>query len=382
LIYLVATSRMFDKCMHAAIKGPSSAGKSEIRRKVLDYFPPEDVISFTALSERALLYFPDDFAHKVLSMGEAMSGEEAKMQDYLLRELMSEGKLRYPVAMKIGGRIETVTIEKNGPVAFVVTTTKNKLHDENETRMLSLDVDDSELQTSKVLRKVARVEGLNVKVPEADLLPWQNFQRWLSLGETSVYIPYASSLAALIRQTRSVRLRRDFGQLLRAIKAHALLHRKHRRLNNRGWIAATEEDYSAVATLMADLLASASELKVAEIIVDTVDAVRLVASRRSDPDVEGARVIEVADFLKLDRSATYRRLRSAEDAGLIINLEHLKGRPARYRKAEGHETPIAEQLLPSVEDLMEEHQARLRRAHTRSRHPETTAQPAHLKLKG
>ena len=31
LLYLVATSRLFDKCMNAAIKGPSSGGKSEIR---------------------------------------------------------------------------------------------------------------------------------------------------------------------------------------------------------------------------------------------------------------------------------------------------------------------------------------------------------------
>jgi hypothetical protein len=47
LLYLVATSRLFAKCMNAAIKGPSSGGKSEIRRQVLEFFPPEDVVSFT-----------------------------------------------------------------------------------------------------------------------------------------------------------------------------------------------------------------------------------------------------------------------------------------------------------------------------------------------
>ena len=39
LLYLVATSRLFDNCMHVAIKGPSSGGKSEIRRQVLEFFP-------------------------------------------------------------------------------------------------------------------------------------------------------------------------------------------------------------------------------------------------------------------------------------------------------------------------------------------------------
>ena len=60
--------------MHAAIKGVCSSGKSEIRLEVLAFIPPEDVISFTTLSEKALLYMQDDFAHKILSMGEARDG--------------------------------------------------------------------------------------------------------------------------------------------------------------------------------------------------------------------------------------------------------------------------------------------------------------------
>ena len=91
LLYLVATSRLLKKSMHAAIKGPSSAGKSEIRARVLAFFPDESVIGFTSLSEKALLYFDDDFDHKILSMGEAAGAEEQSFQDYLLRELLSEG---------------------------------------------------------------------------------------------------------------------------------------------------------------------------------------------------------------------------------------------------------------------------------------------------
>ena len=75
LLFLIGTSRLFKKCMSAAIKGPSSAGKSEIRRQVLEFFPPESVVSFTTLSEKALLYYQRDFAHKVLSMGEARASK-------------------------------------------------------------------------------------------------------------------------------------------------------------------------------------------------------------------------------------------------------------------------------------------------------------------
>jgi hypothetical protein len=211
LLYLIATSRLLDKTMHAAVKGTSAGGKSEIRKRVLEFFPPENVISFTSLSEKALIYHDGDFAHKVLSMGEASATDEQNFQDYLLRELISEGRLVYPTVQKIGNELTTVTIEKNGPVAFLVTTTKNKLHAENETRMLSLEIDDSEKQTKSVLGKVAQVEGLNHSAAQVDHKPWQDFQRWLERGERRVVVPFADVTADLIPPA-AVRLRRTSGR--------------------------------------------------------------------------------------------------------------------------------------------------------------------------
>ena len=118
-------------------------------------------------------------------------------------------------------------IEKEGPVAFLVTTTKNKLHAENETRMLSLEIDDSENQTKNVLGKVAQVEGLNHTSAQVDHKRWQDFQRWLERGELRVVVPFAEVMTDLIPPA-AVRLRRDVGQVIRAIKAHALLHREQR----------------------------------------------------------------------------------------------------------------------------------------------------------
>jgi hypothetical protein len=80
-------------------------------------------------------------------MAEAVATEEQSFQDYLLRELMSEGRINHATVLKIGDQIVSVTIRKEGPIAFLVTTTKAKLHPENETRMLSLEIDDTEKQT-------------------------------------------------------------------------------------------------------------------------------------------------------------------------------------------------------------------------------------------
>ena len=104
LLYLVATSRLFPTCMSAAVKGPSAVEEPRPRKQVLQYFPPEDVVTFTTMSEKALLYFEDDFQHKILSMGEATGTEEQVMQDYLLRELISEGMLHYPVPRRSRAR--------------------------------------------------------------------------------------------------------------------------------------------------------------------------------------------------------------------------------------------------------------------------------------
>ena len=346
-LYLIATSRLFEKTMHAAIKGVSSSGKSEIRLEVLAFIPPEDVISFTTLSEKALLYMPDDFAHKILCMGEASGPGEQDFQDYLLRELMSEGKLRYPVPQKVGNDIVTITIVKDGPVTFLVTTTRASLNAENETRMLSMETDDSEAQTEAVMEKIAELEGEG-SVEAIGYAIWHDYQRWLAAGERRVVIPWAQSLRKLIK-AKAVRLRRDFGQLLRAIQAHALLHRFHRERDDKGRIIATidavddgeagapkvQGDYEAVRDLFADIIAEAAEIKVSETVAATVEAVKALQPDPPKKDLsgnilvtEGATTPAVAEALKIDRSAARRRLQAAEDRGLIVNLEK---RPRAYR---------------------------------------------------
>jgi hypothetical protein len=351
LLYLVATSRLFSKCMNVAIKGPSSAGKSEIRKQVLEFFPPEDIVSFTTLSEKSLLYYEFDFPHKILSMGEAAGIEEKNMQDYLLRELISEGKLRYPVVMKVDGKgMVTQTVVKNGPVAFMVTTTKAALHPENETRMLSVEVDDSEEQTRRVLDKVAEVVGMEMERAAVDYPPWRDFQRWLVVGNHKVVIPFAKQLGRLIVSAKAPRLRRDFGQLLLGIKAHALLNQFHREVDERGRVVADIDlDYVPVAELMGGIVSEASGTSIQKEVQETIDAVKVATSGESADF--GATAFEVAKLLHLDKSSAWRRLRVAMDKGFITNLETRRGQPGRYRLTDQEIEPV--ELLPSPEAIGE-----------------------------
>lgn len=341
LLYLVATSRLFDKTMHAAIKGTSAGGKSEIRKQILQFFPPESVVSFTSLSEKALIYHQGDFAHKILSMGEATATDEQSFQDYVLRELMSEGRISHSTVQQVGKNMAGVTIEKQGPVSFLITTTKNKLHPENETRMLSLEIDDTEHQTKEVLKKVAQVEGLNHTAAQVDYKPWQEFQRWLETGERRVLVPFADALAELI-PPKAVRLRRDIGQVIRAIKAHALLHREQREKAGDGQIVADiERDYRAVRELMHAILAEGSGVAIKKEMQETIKAVENATVGLGE--TEGASAQQISKALMLDKSAAWRRLSAARYEGLIVNLEQRRGMPGKYRV-----TPQAADIGPEI----------------------------------
>ena len=168
----------------------------------------------------------------------------------------------------------------------------------------------------------------------------------LAAGERDVIIPFAHTLVRLI-PPRAVRLRRDVGQLLRAIRAHALLHRQHRRRDDDGNILATiDQDYGAVLPLLGDLLATSAEVKVRAAVADTIEVVR---TNQPPNDEIGATSREVANALKIDRNAAWRRLRQAEDAGYVVNVEKRRGYPGQYRTTE-ESLPDAD-MLPTAEQL-------------------------------
>src|SRR5262249_15695558 len=162
------------------------------------------------------------------------------------------------------GKIVTQEIVKNGPVVFMVTTTKATLHAENETRMLSLEIDDTKEQTAKVLEKIAVTVGKNTKPDVTAYYRWHDFQIVLreagkSGGGWKVVVPFAEDVADFIRHKEAVRLRRDFTQILLAVKAHALLHQFLRKRTEQGEIIADLDlDYGPVAGLIGHIVAEAS----------------------------------------------------------------------------------------------------------------------------
>jgi hypothetical protein len=343
IIYLTLTSRLFERPVSVAIKGVSSGGKSITVERVLEFFPPAAYSVRTGLSEKALIYSEENFKHRTLVIYEA-AGMNSDMLSYLIRTLLSEGRIVYEFVEKTKAGIQPRKIEK--PTGLITTTTAPKLHPENETRLLSLGVIDTREQTEAVMRALAADTEAAI-----DYAPWRALQAWLATGERRVAIPFAVKLAELIPGV-AVRLRRDFKLLLTLIRAHALLHRKTRDRDDQGRIVATLGDYAVVRDLIEKLFSEGVEATVPKTVRETVEGVAVLERRQSNTTTPvEISLTALAKELKLDKGPTSHRVRKAIDRGFLINHEEKRGKPARL--AIGDPLPDEIQILPEVGALEE-----------------------------
>ncbi len=201
IVFLALVSRLLPRPVSIALKGPSAGGKSHVVEQVLRYFPGDSYYALTAMSERALAYGTEPLSHRHLVLYEA-AGLSGDFASYLVRSLLSEGRVRYETVEKTPEGLVPKLIEREGPTGLIVTTTAVSLHPENETRLLSITVTDSAEQTRAVLAALAEEDR-----PVPDLEPWQGLQVWLASTDARVTIPYAKTLAAEVPAV-AVRIRR------------------------------------------------------------------------------------------------------------------------------------------------------------------------------
>lgn len=336
LIYLALTSRVLKRPVSLAIKGVSSGGKSFVLERVLDHFPVEASLRMSGMSPSALVYDERDYSHRHLVIAEA-AGVDGEKQEFLIRTLLSEGRIVWQTVEKTSEGLVPRTIEKEGPTGLVLTTTKLSLHPENETRLFSLTADDTQEQTRQIMLALADAG----EMPEVQAA-WPALQTWISVGEVRVVLPFARALARL-SSAAAVRMRRDFAGVLALVKAHAILHQMNRARDDEGRIVATLADYAAVHALIADLVAEGLNVSVAPNVRKTVEAVARLAGEN------GTTVKAVGDALNVDRAAASRRCAAAARAGYIVNEETVRAKPARYRTLE--KMPEDRVVLPSAEAL-------------------------------
>ena len=112
--------------------------------------PPEAQLRWSALTSQSLYYLGrDELKHKILAVAEEEGVSEAS---YALKLLQSEGRLSLAVATKESdtGRGRTEYYEVEGPVALLLTTTRDDGDGELANRCLTLSVNEDPQQTAAI----------------------------------------------------------------------------------------------------------------------------------------------------------------------------------------------------------------------------------------
>ncbi|MEQ1933616.1 MAG: hypothetical protein ABL962_07025 [Fimbriimonadaceae bacterium] len=342
-ILLATYTRIFPQPVSVVVKGPSSSGKSFALKAALRYVPDEVCEVFHGLSEKALVYANKlNLQHRYLVIQEAAGFAEGNGRTFL-RQLLSEGQVRYMTVQntKDGNVGQELPVIK-GPIGLLMTTTANKLHWEDETRMLAMQMDRSPEQISRAL--LANVKN-GPKVPsEAELSRWHALHRYVTSSNLSVVVPFETALLSSL-PTSHQRVLRDAPQVLSLIRAHALMHQCTRNQDQNGAVIASIDDYATVYELVSDALAQSLDKSVAPHIREIVDAV--VRASEGQP----VSITELAGILDKDAGVVSRNVSSAVSLGYLENQNPGQGHKAMLVPG-GRELPKGT-VLPAPKELME-----------------------------
>jgi hypothetical protein len=181
-------------------------------------------------------------------------------------------------------------------------------------------------------------------LPELDFSAWLALQRWLELaGEKRVVVPFGHSLADLVTAT-SVRMRRDFNQLLIVIQTIAMLHQRLRNKDGQGRIIATIADYREARSLLDEVFTTTVSEGATPAIRETVEAVRYLS-----PTGNTVMQIQLMSELKLGKSVVHYRVGRALKGGWLVNQTTIKGAPAQLVLGEplpdGNPLPHPDELV-------------------------------------
>ena len=336
LAFICALSARSGRPIQPSTHAQSSAGKNYLWDIVLSLLPPEKIVKRSGLSAKALFRTQVDLKGAVLYIQEIAGSEDA---DFTIRVLQSDGCLEYEATEKApDGSIRNMVYRTEGPTVVVQTTTRNHLHAENETRVFPIYIDESETQTSRIVKSILkRAAGGRASSEERECIleKWHDAIRLLEPAE--VVIPYAERITM---PTSQVRIRRDAPRLLDMIRVITWLHQHQRKRDTEGRILATEQDFHTALGLVGESLSRAwqaltpAEEKVLGVVKDLPEKLRRQGFRRRDLKIRGVSDRRVKEGLKslaetgyLDcdehkgpQGYSYTLARDAEKVSLGISL--------------------------------------------------------------
>lgn len=374
IIFLAATTRLFPDPVSVAVFGPSGVGKSYAVEAGLQFIPTLEIESISGMSEKALPYLGSEMSlkNRVLFLGEAAGMADGNGRAFL-RQLMTEGKIEYLTVQKTSGGLKGEKLPVvEGPICFIMTTTANRIHHEDQSRLLILNLDYDRDTIRTTLLNTAN--GKTRSAAQIDLTPWHELQETLKSNPVGVRIPYGERLAENM-PIENIKVQRDFPKVLSMIKACALVHQKDRERDEEGNILANRDDYDAIYDLLSVPLSQGLEADVTPGVRLVVEGTEEIFKIDRSSSFEGISQSRLAENLNSDRSSVLRNVHAAIDLGYLVNLNPGKGREAKIKLGERKLSSTEALPCPQVlfEDLPLE---QVHRCTTSDTEPMLTQEPA------
>ncbi|MFA6637078.1 MAG: hypothetical protein WCV56_08285 [Candidatus Omnitrophota bacterium] len=329
IAYLVGISRKLEDPLSSIIISESSAGKSALSEAIEKLTPPEDIIYFSTITPKALYYMDKDYLkHKFIIIEEREGSIDS---DYPIRILQSKKRLiqALPVKDPNSNKTRTQTVEVEGPISYLETTTRSHINYENSTRCFELYLDSSACQTSRIhqlQKQLKTIDGLNMKENQSAIVKKHHTMQRL-LRPLRVVNPYSNYIAF---PTLKLRTRRDHMRFLTLIEIVTFLYQYQRQVKKAGnieYVESTLEDYKIAFNLYKDTLDnSLSNIKkpqrdlLDQIIKMTRENESLIFTRKDIRDYSGYPHHRVRDIIK-----------DLEDMEYLVIDSGSKGKQYRYR---------------------------------------------------
>ena len=338
-LMLAWASLRLDDPVSVLIQGPPSTGKSHLLETLMALWPPASYVFRSSLSPKALAYTSESLAHRAVILAEAVSLATSDESGYLLRTLLSEGRIVHESVEKTASglkaiKMESIKMEREGPTALFATTTRHKLEEQLISRAWVLESKSDSTYLNTALDAVAFGD---TEAPHADEI--RNALTWLYWhGNPHVRIPepLMRAIRGLFPGKDPVELR-VFKRLLASIRASAFLHQLQRPRDANGAVLATPEDYRIARQALAAAFESATG-DLTPKMQETWQAVRNLEG------AEGATLSDIARALGIRKNAARERLKSLIAKGYVAQDKESK----RYRTIEVPERGVwlPEQLHP------------------------------------
>lgn len=319
VVYIAGTSRLLDKPLCLFIKGPSGVGKNFLADTVLGLFPSSEVQPLTSSSTRSWNYLGKKLAHKIVYVKER---NDSVGPVHPTRLLISEKQLVHWVTVRKGGHHVQQRRVTQGPIASISTTTKERVEVDDETRHVSIWLDDTPEQTKRIIESALdnRI-GLSTKQRRV----WHQVQRLLQ-KRAQFRIEFPDWFKIVARHARSDNLwaRRYFTSFLQACRTVALIRsfrRDDRAIRQARIIAVRFSDFAITALIFNPVFAQSLDLADDQDL-EVQHHVHRISTRKGGNPV---RASDLAEHLNVSFDRAYNMLRKAATAGTVFRTNQ----PAR-----------------------------------------------------